>query len=82
MSNNSQNFSWPGWETIQLIGRGSFGEVYEIRRDVFGDLEKAALKVISIPQNESDIDELYSDGYDEESISYRWMWIYWESYGC
>ena len=66
---DEQKMKWPGWETIQLIGRGSFGEVYEIRRDVFGDLEKAALKVISIPQNESDIDELYSDGYDEESIT-------------
>ena len=66
---DEQKMKWPGWETIQLIGRGSFGEVYEIRRDVFGDIEKAALKVISIPQNESDIDELYSDGYDEESIT-------------
>ena len=60
---------WPGWKTERLIGRGSFGAVYEIQRDVFGDVEKAALKVISIPQNDSDIDELYSDGYDEESIT-------------
>ena len=61
--------SWPGWETVRLIGRGSFGAVYEIQRDVFGDVEKAALKVISIPQNSSDIDEMYSEGYDEESIT-------------
>ena len=25
---------WPGWETVRLIGRGSFGAVYEIERDV------------------------------------------------
>ena len=61
--------SWPGWETVRLIGRGSYGAVYEIQRDIFGDIEKAAMKVISIPQNSSDIDELYSDGYDEESIT-------------
>ena len=64
-----QNNLWPGWETVRLIGRGSFGAVYEIQRDVFGDLEKAALKVISIPQNAGDIEEMYSDGYDDESIT-------------
>jgi len=60
---------WPGWETVRLIGRGSFGAVYEIQRKVFDDVEKAALKVISIPQNDSDLDEMYSDGYDSESIT-------------
>ena len=52
-----------------MIGRGSFGAVYEIERDLFGKIEKAALKHIGIPQNPSDIDELYSDGYDDESIT-------------
>ena len=60
---------WPGWETVRLIGRGSFGAVYEIRRDMFGMTEKAALKLISIPQSESDLEELIGDGYDEESIT-------------
>ena len=63
------NISWPEWETVGLIGRGSFGAVYEIQRDVFGDIEKAALKVITIPQNISDIDEMYGEGYDNESIT-------------
>ena len=53
---------WPGWETVRLIGRGSFGAVYEIQRRIFDDVEKAALKVITIPQNASDLDEMYSDG--------------------
>lgn len=61
--------NWPGWETVRLIGRGSFGAVYEIQREVFGETEKAALKVISIPQNDSDIREMLVDGYDEESIT-------------
>lgn len=60
---------WPGWETVRLIGRGSFGAVYEIERDMFGEKEKAALKVIMIPQSSSDIDELYGEGYDGESIT-------------
>jgi serine/threonine protein kinase len=60
---------WPEWTTVKLIGKGSFGAVYEIERDVFGHVEKAALKLISIPQNDSDIDELYDSGYDEESVT-------------
>ena len=60
---------WPGWKTVRTLGNGSFGAVYEIERDVFGEKEKAALKVISIPQKSSDIDELYGEGYDDESIT-------------
>ena len=61
---------WPGWETVQLIGRGSFGAVYEIRRElVDGTVEAAAMKVITIPQNPEDISEMYGEGYDDESIT-------------
>ena len=60
---------WPGWETVRLIGRGSFGAVYEIRRDVFGDTERCAMKHISIPQSENEILEMRSEGQNEESIS-------------
>ena len=60
---------WPGWETLRLIGRGSFGAVYEIERDMLGEKEKAALKLISIPQNNSDIEQMFDDGYDEDSIT-------------
>ena len=50
-----QEVSWPGWETTRVLGRGSFGAVYEIQRDMLGETEKAALKVISIPQSSSEI---------------------------
>ena len=60
---------WPEWEIVKVIGRGGFGVVYEIQKDVFGKKEYAALKVLSIPQSEEEVDELYSRGYDEESIS-------------
>ena len=67
----SINVCWPGWETVRLIGRGSFGAVYEIERKLFenSEPEKAAMKVISIPRDERDIEELYNDAYDEESIT-------------
>ncbi len=60
---------WPGWETVRLIGRGSFGAVYEIRRELYGNVERAALKHIRIPQSSSDIKEMVMDGYDDESIT-------------
>ncbi len=66
-----QDIKWPGWEVTKLIGSGSFGSVYEIKRSVFGKTERAALKVISIPQNKSDIEELYNDGFDDETITAR-----------
>ncbi len=61
--------AYPGWQTVRRIGTGSFGTVYEIERDLFGRKEKAALKVIFIPQNEGDIEDLYASGYDEQSIT-------------
>ena len=69
MTETDYKIAWPGWETVRLIGRGSFGAVYEIERDVFGHKEKAALKVITIPQSDSDIEELYDSGYDEASVT-------------
>lgn len=69
MIKDIQEVSWPGWETVRVLGRGSFGAVYEIQRDVLGEPEKAALKVISIPQSDSEIEELYNDGYDQNSIA-------------
>ena len=60
---------WPGWETVGMLGSGSFGAVYEIRREMFGEEERAALKVISLPRSKSDIAELRSYGYDEDSVS-------------
>ena len=60
---------WPGWDTVRLIGRGGFGAVYEIQRKIFDETEKAALKVITIPQNDGDIEEMRSDGYDDETIT-------------
>ena len=65
----NRRIEWPGWETVRVIGRGSFGTVYEIKRDVFGKTEYAALKVISIPETEEELEELYNEGYDEVSVS-------------
>ena len=64
--------TWPGWKTVGTIGSGASGTVYEIQREMFGNVEKAALKVISIPQSPSEIESLRDDGYDDESITSRY----------
>ena len=61
--------TWPGWTSIRQLGSGSFGKVYEIRREEFGKTYTAALKVITIPQNQADVQEAYGEGMDEQSIT-------------
>ena len=55
---------YPDWAIVRLLGEGAFGKVYEIRRGE-GELEeRAALKVIHIPQSESEVKLLQSEGAD------------------
>lgn len=61
--------SWPGWITGNRMGKGGFGSVYEIYRNEYDVHEKAALKVLSIPQSEDEIDLLRCGGMDDESIT-------------
>ncbi len=64
----NQPVLWPGWETVSQIGSGSFGTVYEIRRELLGETERAALKVITIPRSASEMNTLAEEGYDRESL--------------
>lgn len=53
---------WPEWKIVKEIGKGSFGVVYEAVRSDHLVESHAAIKVISIPQNESEINSLRSEG--------------------
>ena len=61
--------TWPGWESVRPLGTGSFGKVYEIQRIDNGKTYKAALKVISIPQNQAEVENAYSEGMTEENVT-------------
>ena len=61
--------TWPGWECVRLLGTGSFGRVYEIRRTEFGRDFSAALKVITVPPDESSVKQAYSEGMDDASVT-------------
>ena len=56
------------WHITRLIGEGSFGKVFEIEREDFGVVYKAALKAITIPASQSEVRSVRSEGMDEESV--------------
>lgn len=57
---------WQGWKITGELGRGTFGAVFEIERDILGTTEKAAMKVIYIPSDEAMMDSiLFSANYDQ-----------------
>ena len=57
------------WRIVEEIGEGSYGQVFEIERSEFGQRYTAALKVISIPQSQSEIESVRDDGLDNESVA-------------
>jgi len=62
---------WKGWTAVKTLGQGGFGKVYEIHRTKGGVTEKAAMKVITIPKDTSEVEYLEAAGYDEASITGR-----------
>jgi len=57
------------WMLTSLIGEGSFGCVFEARRDEFGREYKAAVKIITIPQGQSDISNAIANGLELDSVT-------------
>ena len=68
MSNVDISKIWPGWEIEgKPLGRGSYGVVYKIVRRGYDMESYAAVKVITIPQNESEVDTLIAEGLSKEA---------------
>lgn len=57
------------WYIKRLLGKGSFGKVFEITREEYGTTYRAALKIISIPQDEADVKSRLAEGTDIDSVS-------------
>ena len=60
---------WPEWEIESVIGSGAYGDVYKIRRQDIGGVYYAALKVISIPRDEDEINQLRNANMSDEQIA-------------
>jgi len=56
---------WPEWKIVEQIGEGSYGKVYKAAREEHGISSYSAIKVMSIPQNESETETLRLEGLDE-----------------
>ena len=61
--------AWPGWQVERIIGKGSFGQVYEISRNLYGSVERSALKVIGLPPSNEDIRALLQKGRTPEQLA-------------
>ena len=59
---------WGAWYVDSLIGEGTFGKVYKVRREEFGKKYYAAVKMITIPQNEVHLRQVLGEGMDEASV--------------
>lgn len=57
------------WEIVAEIGEGSYGKVYQLRKENFGIVANGALKVIRIPRSNSDVKDALSQGMDEQSVT-------------
>lgn len=57
------------WKLVKLLGQGSYGKVYEAHREDFGVIYKAAIKIISVPSNTSEIQNARAEGLDDASIT-------------
>jgi len=60
---------WGVWYIDKELGAGSYGRVFKIKRDDFGETYTSALKIISVPNDPSETDSLRTEGMDEDSIS-------------
>ena len=71
MSAEQITAAWPDWEVTKILGKGSFGTVYEAVRKSGGFWSWAAIKVISIPCDEAELENLRAEGMSEaESRTY------------
>lgn len=58
--------AWPEWQIVRRLGKGAYGVVYEaVRSDYVGET-RSAIKVISIPKDETEIETLHSKGLSDE----------------
>lgn len=57
-----KNKLWGVWELEEKIGTGSFGTVYKARKTELGKHFFAAIKHISFPKNEEELEEIKREG--------------------
>lgn len=59
---------WPEWKIVEKIGEGSFGKVYKAQRMERDKAFYSAIKIITIPSNQSELKSLQSELGSEQSV--------------
>ena len=57
------------WRLAKLLGQGSYGKVFEAEREDFGIVVKAAIKIITIPASQSEVQSARAEGMDDAGIT-------------
>ena len=58
---------WPEWKITEKIGEGSFGKVYKAQRVVNEKVFYSAIKIISIPSSQSELNSIRSENGNAQS---------------
>lgn len=60
---------WGTWEIDALIGQGSYGKVYRAKRTEFEKTYYSAIKHISVPSSQNEVEALFAEGIVSDSQS-------------
>ncbi|MBQ7091302.1 MAG: protein kinase [Clostridia bacterium] len=62
---------WGAWKIDKLLGSGSYGSVYKAVRREYGQEYWAAIKHVSIPMSEAELQTVYDEGLASDERSAR-----------
>ena len=57
------------WTLVRLLGEGAFGRVYEAHREDFGVTYTAAIKIMTIPSSQSEVESIRAEGLSDEAVT-------------
>ncbi len=67
MTNDSLKNTWPDWKVDgRPLGSGSYGTVYKAVKNDHGVESCSAIKIISVPHDDNELDTIKSEGISEE----------------
>ena len=59
---------WPEWKIVEKIGEGSFGKVYKAQRMERNKAFYSAIKIISIPSNQSELKSMQAELGNDQAV--------------
>lgn len=60
--------AWPEWHIVRLIGESYFSKVYEIQHEEKNRIIRAALKIINIPKDDQEIQNVINSGINGQDV--------------